>query len=102
MIPAVAVGTYAEKLPFYDIGSASVRFWVQIDQSQIGASIGKATLHYRYNPNRTDDLPLETYLEHAEAINEVVRQRVQAGSREPIMLRDWDVRPMSDKDVAGS
>jgi hypothetical protein len=79
--------------PFFHDESGAVRFWVQVGDACIGASIGKVTLHYRYRPLRTDDDPLATYLAHAAEIDAAVRRRVAAGSREPVMLRDWDVRP---------
>ena len=77
---------------FFHIPSGTVRFWVLIDDVPIGASIGKATLHYRYWPHAKDDDPLATYTQNAAEIDAAVRRRVAAGSREPVMLRDPDVR----------
>jgi hypothetical protein len=79
--------------PFFHEDSGAVRFWVQVGDAFVGATIGKVTLHYRYEPRRTDDDALATYLAHADEIDAAVRRRVAAGSREPVMLRDWDVRP---------
>jgi len=79
--------------PFVHQPSGTVRFWVLVDEVLVGASIGKETLHYRYNPNQSDDDPLVTYTQNAAEIGAAVRRRVAAGSREPVMLRDWDVRP---------
>lgn len=78
---------------FFHAESGAVRFWVQVGDVMIGATIGKVTLHYRYEPQRNDDDALATYLAHADEIDAAVRRRVAAGSREPVMLRDWDVRP---------
>jgi hypothetical protein len=78
--------------PFFHEMSGTVRFWVLVDDQPIGASIGKETLHYRYKPNMSDDDALATYLQNAAEIDAAVRRRVAAGSREPVMLRDGDVR----------
>jgi len=78
--------------PFFHDISGTVRFWVQVGDQLVGASIGKETLHYRYKPQARDDDPLATYLQNSVEIDEAVRRRVAAGSREPVMLRDPDVR----------
>jgi hypothetical protein len=77
--------------PYFDPGTATVRFWVQVDDTLVGARIGKATLHYRYHARMTDDDPLATYLQHAAEIDAAVRRRVADGSRDPVMLRDPDL-----------
>lgn len=79
--------------PFFHIPSGTVRFWVLIDGQSVGASIGKETLHYRYKAHVNGDEPLVTYAAHAAEIEAAVRRRVAAGSYEPVMLRDADVRP---------
>ena len=79
--------------PYFHDDSASVRFWVEIAGLPVGASIGKAALHYHFMPGRSDDQPLPTYLAHADEIEAVVRRRVAAGSIEPVMLRESDLRP---------
>jgi hypothetical protein len=78
--------------PFFHAASGTVRFWVQIDDAFVGATIGKETLHYRYQAHANDDDPLTTYTAHAEEIDAAVRRRVAKGSIEPVMLRDPDVR----------
>jgi hypothetical protein len=78
--------------PFFHEMSGTVRFWVLVDDVLIGASIGKETLHYRYKPNLRDDDALATYTQNAAEIDAAVRRRVATGSREPVMLRDFDVR----------
>jgi hypothetical protein len=77
---------------FFHLPSGTVRFWVLVDGVSVGASIGKAVLHYRYFPNATDDDPLATYMANATEIDAAVRRRVAGGSTEPVMLRDPDVR----------
>lgn len=81
---------------FFHQDSDSVRFWVPVGDAVVGATIRRATLHYRFEPQRTDDDPLATYLAHADEVNAAVRRRVAAGSREPVMLREWDLRPGQD------
>ena len=85
--------------PFFHQASGTVRFWVLVDDLLVGASIGKETLHYRYQAQRSDDNALETYTQNAAEIDAAVRRRVAAGSREPVMLRDADVgaTPQPDK-----
>ena len=77
---------------FFHTDSACVRFWVQVGEQWVGATVGKAALHYRFMPNATDDDPLATYRAHAGEIDEVVRRRVAGGSIEPVMLREFDLR----------
>ena len=81
--------------PFFHADSASVRFWVEVEGLLVGATVGKAALHYRYNPGRQDDEPLATYLAHAVEIDDIVRRRVASGSIEPVMLREFDLRPVA-------
>jgi hypothetical protein len=79
--------------PFFHAISGTVRFWVLVDDLLVGASIGKETLHYRYKPQMNDDDALSTYLQHSAEIDAAVRRRVATGSREPVMLRDFDMGP---------
>lgn len=81
---------------FFHEPSGSVRFWVQIGEDFVGATIRKETLHYRFAANAVDDDPLVTYAAHAAELGDAVRRRVLAGSREPVMLRDPDVRAPLD------
>jgi len=78
--------------PFFHEISGTVRFWVLVDDVLIGASIGKETLHYRYKSHMNDDDALATYMQNSAEIDAAVRRRVATGSREPVMLRDFDVR----------
>ena len=80
--------------PYFHADSACVRFWVTVGDQLVGASVGKAALHYRFMPQASDDDPLATYLAHAAEIDAVVRRRVAGGSIEPVMLREFDLRPM--------
>jgi hypothetical protein len=77
--------------PFYDQGTATVRFWVPVGERVVGASIGRAILHYRYHSNSVGDDPLATYVQHSAEIDDAVRRRIAAGSRDPVILQDADV-----------
>jgi hypothetical protein len=78
---------------FFHQPSDSVRFWVEIAGIPVGSSVGRHTLHYRYQPQRSDDDPLETYRANEAEIHAAVRRRVAGGSIEPVMLRDPDLAP---------
>ena len=79
--------------PYYNQASSSVSFWVDVDAVPVRATIGRATLHYRWHTNSATDDPLSTYTQNATEIDAAVRRRIAGGSREPIMLRDADVAP---------
>lgn len=78
--------------PFSHEPLGTVRLWVLADDLPIGASIGEETLHYRYRPHRSDDDAWETYLQNSPELDAAARRRFAAGSCEPVMLRDVDVR----------
>jgi len=69
-----------------------VRFWVNVEGVFIGATVRKDSLRHRYHPLSLDDDPLATYQAHAAEIDDAVRRRVAAGSIEPVMLREPDLR----------
>lgn len=77
---------------FFHADSSAVRFWVQVDQQLVGASVSSATLHYRYRPTEHGDDPLETYQRHEQDLAAAVRRRVAGGSIEPVMVREYDLR----------
>jgi Protein of unknown function (DUF1488) len=79
--------------PFLHLPSGTVRFWVLVDGQFVGSSIRRETLHYRYHATQTDDDPLLTYTANSDEIDAAVRRRVAAGSVEPVMLRDADLKP---------
>jgi len=85
--------------PFFHEASGAVRFWVPINGTLVGASIGKETLHYCYRPTATNDEPLATYQVHAQEIEAAVRRRVAGGSAEPVMLRDYDLHESVGKGI---
>ncbi|HKB55136.1 MAG TPA: DUF1488 family protein [Ramlibacter sp.] len=78
--------------PFFHEASGAVRFWIVVDGKPFGASVSREALHHRYRPTMHDDEPLETYLANAADIEAAVRRRLAQGSREPVMLREYDSR----------
>ncbi|MBI5275084.1 MAG: DUF1488 family protein [Burkholderiales bacterium] len=78
--------------PYFDEASSTVRFWVQIDGRPFAASVRSAALHYCFRPEATGDIPMETFGMHTAEIESVVRRRVSEGAREPVMLREFDLR----------
>jgi hypothetical protein len=80
--------------PFFHEESSTVRFWVQVDSQLVGASVGRNALHFRYRPHVQGEDPLETYKAFADDIGDAVRRRVAQGAIEPVMLREFDLRPI--------
>lgn len=79
-------------LPYLHLESDSIRFWAVVGTSTVGAMISRRALHFRFRPQAADDDPLETYWMFQRDIHEAVRRRVAAGAREPVMLREYDLR----------
>jgi Protein of unknown function (DUF1488) len=80
--------------PFLHDDSGAVRFWVLTESGQqVGAMIGKATLHYSFGAELSGANALATYTANREVIDAAVRYRVAAGSIEPVMLRERDLPP---------
>ena len=78
-------------VPIFHEASGTVRFWVLVEGNEVGAMIGKETLHYLYRPTAVHDVPLETFALHAEELAEAVRRRVTGGAFVPVMLRERDL-----------
>jgi hypothetical protein len=78
--------------PFFHESSGTVRFWVPVDGIPLAASVSREALHHRYRPTAQGDDPLETYIANATDIEAAVRRRLAEGSREPVMLREYDLR----------
>jgi hypothetical protein len=77
----------------FDEGSGNVRFWVLIGDRILGASISKLALHHHYRPAAHGADPLETFEANRPDIEAAVRRRFAQGSLEPVMLREYDLRP---------
>lgn len=78
--------------PCFHDASGTVRFWVQTDGGPLAASVSREALHYRFCPGELDDQPLQTFDRHASEIEAAVRRRLAEGAREPVMLREYDLR----------
>jgi predicted secreted protein len=82
--------------PYFDLGTGRLRFWVTIDDSShLGATITKETLHYRFHGQQDGSDAVAVYQANSQCINDAVRRRADAGAREPIVLRDFDVAKAS-------
>ena len=77
---------------YLHLESDSVRFWVLVDATWVGAMISRRALHHRFQPQAVDEDPMQTYLTFEQDIHAAVRRRVAAGSLEPVMLREHDLR----------
>jgi hypothetical protein len=86
--------------PFFHESSATVRFWILVDGQPFGASVGREALHHRYRPGAQGDDPLETYLANTADLEAAVRRRLAQGSREPVMLREYDLRVLGEQGPA--
>ena len=72
--------------------SDSVRFWVDVGGTWVGATVSRYTLHHRYCPGGHTDDAMETHRTHLAELEAAVRARVAKGSIEPVMLREFDLR----------
>ena len=77
---------------YFHADSNAVRFWVEIDGHDVGASISRDALHYGLRPEGRGEDPMETFAAHVVRLDAAVRRRVLAGSIEPVMLREYDLR----------
>jgi len=84
-------------LPFFHDASGTVRFWVDVNGNVMGASVSREALHHRYKPTAQGEDPLETFRQNTADIEAAVRRRAAAGSREPIMLREYDLRVLGEQ-----
>jgi hypothetical protein len=78
--------------PFFHEASGTVRFWVAVGDSLLAASVSREALHYRYRASAVGDDPMETFAQHTPEIEAAVRRRLAEGAREPVMLREYDLR----------
>ncbi|MDE1947102.1 MAG: hypothetical protein KGL43_14255 [Burkholderiales bacterium] len=86
---------------FFHEPSGTVRFWVLVKDRYVGASIGKKTLHYRYEPSRFDDDALATYHANSSEIDAAVLRHLAGGSGSPVLLHDLDVLHKRPRLIAG-
>jgi len=78
--------------PFLHEASGTVRFWVLVDGQPFGASVSREALHHRYRPSVQGEDPLQTFRDNIADIEAAVHRRIAQGSREPVMLREYDLR----------
>jgi len=84
--------------PYFHDDSGAVRFWVHTDDGQdIGASISRQALHFRFRAEMGGADALASYLTHKQAIDAAVRRRLAKGSLEPVMLRESDLAAPPEK-----
>ena len=76
---------------FFHEASGSVRFSVLVEGQPVSAGIGREILRYHYRTAEAAD-PMETYGMHIDELDAAVRRRLAAGSMEPVMLREHDLR----------
>ena len=78
--------------PLFHEASGAVRFWILVDGRPFGASVSREALRHRYRPASQGDDPMEIYQANAADLEAAVRRRVAQGSREPVLLREYDLR----------
>ena len=78
--------------PFFHEASGTVRFWVLVDGQPFGASVSREALHHRFRPTVQGEDPMQTFLDNQADIEAAVHRRIAQGSREPVMLREYDLR----------
>lgn len=78
--------------PFFHEASGTVRFWVAVDGQLKAASVSSQALHYRFRPDGRGDDAMETFGHHVPELEAAVRRRFAEGAREPVMLREYDLR----------
>jgi len=78
---------------FFHDATESVRFWVQVDDASVGASVSARTLRFAFAPQSPTQDPLVTFRANLARLEEAVRRRVAKGSIEPVMLREFDLQP---------
>ena len=78
--------------PFFHEASGTVRFWVLVDGQPFGASVSREALHHRFRPTVQGEDPLQTFRDNIADIEAAVHRRIAQGSREPVMLREYDLR----------
>ena len=77
---------------FFHTDSGAVRFWVDVADIPVGASVSPATLHHRFRPDAQGENPMDTFTAHRVELEAAVRRRVSQGAIEPVMLREHDLK----------
>lgn len=80
--------------PWLHPDSGAVRFWVALPEGKaVGAILSKQVLQYRFNAQSDGSDAVATYEANRGEIDAAVVGRVNAGSIEPVMLRENDLPP---------
>jgi len=78
--------------PYYHLESGALRFWVDVGGGAcVGASIASRVQHFRFGGDLGGSDAEAVYQRHRDEIDAAVRRRVEAGSLEPVMLREADL-----------
>jgi hypothetical protein len=77
---------------FYHQDSEADRFWVSTADGFVCARVRSALLRYRFNPDGIRKEPIKIYARHAAELGAAVQRCGALGSREPVMLREPDLR----------
>ncbi len=85
----------AEPAVFHE-ASGTIRFWVPVGDTLVGASVSPLALHYSYPPQTPGEDAMETFRHNLPHLEAVVRKRLASGAREPVMLREHDLRAGQD------
>lgn len=79
-------------MPAFHAETDALRFWVLTPQEVwVGASVSSSVLHYRFQGQRDGSDAALVYAAHRQAIDAAVLRRVATGSREPVMIREFDL-----------
>ena len=62
------------------------------DGRPLAASVSREVLRYRYRPNGEGEDPMETFGRYRGDIEAAVHRKLAGGAREPVMLREYDLR----------
>lgn len=78
--------------PSFREDSGAVWCWVEMpDGQRIGAILSKQLLQFRFKAKPDGSDAVATYEAHRGEIDAAVVRRATAGSREPVMLREFDL-----------
>lgn len=91
--PTPSGGAGEAPAAFHHNDSDAIRFWVPVADDFVGASIRRAVLQICFRPQGSDEEPMATYTRDAAELGAAVQRRVAKGSIEPVMPREFDLRP---------
>jgi hypothetical protein len=79
--------------PFFHADSDALRFWVELPgRPPMGAIIGRRVLQQCFQGREDGSDALSVYAQNRRTIHAAVARRAAAGSLEPVMLREFDMR----------